>query len=444
MQSPGARPFAVTNRMVLAIALPMTLAVLTTPMMGLVDMAVVGRLGDAALLAGLAAGVVVVDIAFVSFNFLRSGTTGLVAQANGRGDVVEEQAVLWRALMLALACGLVLMVLALPAGRAGTFFIDPEPQVAEALELYVAIRFLGAPLALGNFALLGSFLGRGEAVLGLAMQVVITGVNVALSILLGLHFGLGLTGVAWATVAAEAVGLVAAGVLVATRFARLPRITWSVLFDRQAVAAILSLNRDIMIRTLALMAAFTLFARQGAQLGTLTMAANAVLMNLFFVVAYFLDGLANAAEQIVGRAVGAQHAPAVRQAVRLTAIWGFAFAAVAAFAFFVAGDALVALVTTLPDVRSEAGRYLAWAAVTAISGVLAFQMDGVYIGATWSRSMRNRMLLSLGVFVVSLLLLPPFFGNHGLWAAMHIFLWTRGLSLAAGLPGEMRRTFRYS
>lgn len=426
----------------MAIALPMTLSVLTTPLLGIVGMAVVGRLGDAALLAGLAGGVVVIDLCFATFNFLRSGTTGLVAQALGREDPAEEQAVLCRALAIALACGLVLMLLAYPASLAGAALIAPEADVAQAMQSYVTIRLIGAPLSFANFALLGYFLGRGEAMLGLSVQMALTAANIGLSILLGLVLGWGLVGVAWAAVAGEACGLAIGLLVVLRRFRRLPPLTLARFLDRAAFRAIAALNGDIMIRTFALMAAFTLFARQGAQFGTLTLAANAVLMNFFMVAGYFLDGLANAAEQIVGRAVGARYAPAVWKAIRLTALSGFVLALVAAAIFLVAGRPVIDLISTLPDVRHEAMRYLPWAALTAVSGVLAFQMDGVYIGATWSRAMRNRMLFAFATFIVAIMALTPIFGNHGLWAALNLFLLARGLSLLAGLPGQMRRTFR--
>ena len=160
-----------------------------------------------------------------------------------------------------------------------------------------------------------------------------------------------------------------------------------------------------------------------------------------FIASYFLDGFATAAEQLAGRAVGARYAQGFRRTVGLTAIWGFATSGATALLFLLLGEPLIALVTTAPDVRIEAARYVPWAAFTAVSGVLAFQMDGIYIGATWTRAMRNMMLVAFAAFVAALLTLPPAFGNHGLWAAMHVFLLARGLSLSAALPARARATF---
>lgn len=433
-----AQPFTVTNRMVLAIAVPMTLAYLTTPLLGIVDTAVVGQLGNAALLGGLAAGAIVFDVVFSTFNFLRSGTTGLVAQAFGRGDRDAERLILLRAMLLAVAIGVGIAVAAPLVSLAGQWFMGADPAVSAALDVYVSVRCLGAPFSLLNYALLGYVLGRGEGALGLALQLILNLTNMVLSIWLGLYLGWGVSGVAWGTVIGELAGLLIGLVIVMRRFRGASPISRERLFDQTAFRAMLALNRDIMIRSFALLAAFALFTRTGAQFGTLTLAANAVLMNFFMVAGFYLDGFATAAEQLTGRAVGARALESFRQAVRLTSIWGFALAAMTVVVFLVWGEHLIAIITTAEDVRAAAAIYLPWAAITALSGVLAFQMDGVFIGATWSRDMRNMMLLSLAVFVLALFLLPPAFGNHGLWAALNLFLLTRGLTLLSILPTRTR------
>lgn len=434
-------PVEVTNRRVLAIAVPMTLAYLTTPLLGITDTAVVGQLGEAALLGGLAAGAIVFDVVFNTFNSLRASTTGLVAQAHGRGDAEEERAILMRSLAVAAAAGVVLIVLTAAVIALGTWFISPEPPVAEAMELYIGIRMLAAPLTLMNFTILGYVLGRGEGGLGLLLQVVLNGSNVALSVLLGLVLGWGLEGVAWGTVCGEAAGAAVGFAVLARRFAGAPLPAAARVLDVAAMTRMLALNGDIMVRSFALLAAFALFTRQGAQLGTVTLAANAVILNFWLISGYFLDGFATAAEQLAGRAVGARQAVAFRRAVWLTTLWGFALAAAATAIFLIFGEGLVAFVTTAPQVRETASAYLPWAALVALSGVLAFEMDGVFIGATWSRDMRNMMLLSLAVYVACVFGLGAAFGNHGLWAALHVFMIARGLSLAAILPKRARQTF---
>jgi len=434
------RSFAVTNRSVLAIAVPMTLAYLTTPLLGLVDTAVIGQFGDAALLGGLAAGALIFDVVFTTFNFVRSGTTGLVAQAFGRADALEEQAVFWRAAMLACAIGVVLMALAPLVSLGGQWFMGAEPRVNEAMDVYIRTRMIGAPFSLLNYAVLGYVLGRGEGGLGLLLQLVLNGINIGLSILLGLELGWGVSGVAWGTVGGEFCAMLVGLAVVLRRFAAMPPLPKPHLFDLGAFLRMMALNRDIMIRSFSLLAAFALFTRQGAQFGTVTLAANAVLMNFFMASSFFLDGFATAAEQLAGRAVGARAEAAFRRAVWLTLLWGFGMAASATMVVLLAGDSLIGLITTAPDVRTMAAAYLPWAAFTALSGVLAFEMDGVFIGATWSHDMRNMMLLALAAFVAALLALAPL-GNHGLWAALHVFLLMRGFSLLAILRLRLRTAF---
>jgi len=434
-------PFDVTNRLVLSVAIPMMLAYLTTPLLGIVDTAVVGRLGEPALLGGLAAGAVIFDVVFNTFNSLRSSTTGLVAQAHGRHNPEEERAILMRSLAASAAFGLVLVCLTPVVAAVGVWFIDPEPRVADAMRTYIGIRMLAAPLTLINFSILGYVLGRGEGALGLLLQVLLNGANIFLSILLGLKLGWGLEGVAWGTVAGELLATLAGLFIVGRRFSGMERLSAARVFDVPAMLRMLALNGDIMIRSFSLLAAFALFTRQGAQLGTVTLAANAVLMNFFLVAGYFLDGFATAAEQLAGRAVGARYEPAFRRAVWLTSLWGFVLAGTCSVIFLLFGERFIDFVTTAPEVREMAAVFLPWAALTAITGVLAFQMDGVFIGATWSRDMRNMMLLSLAAFALWILTVGESLGNHGLWAAIHIFLIARGLTLLSILPKRAREAF---
>lgn len=445
MTAPDAQPppagFIVTHRTVLAIAAPMTLAYLTTPLLGIVDTAVVGQFGEAALIGGLAIGAIVFDIVFVIFNFLRMGTTGFVAQAVGRGDATEQQAVFWRAILIALAGGLALLPLAPLIREAGIWAMAPGDAVAEATRTYVTIRLLAAPFTLINYAILGLLLGQARAMAALIVQSLINGINIVLSIALGLWLEWNVAGIAWATVAGEGVVAIGALVWLWRGFDRRRAPSRSRILDRLAFLALIVLNRDIMIRSFALLAAFALFVRIGGQFGTVTLAANAILMNFFFIASYYLDGFAVAAEQLVGRAVGGRQRRPFRRAVALTALWGFVLAGVTVPIVLVAGGWFIDVMTTAGDVRAQARIFLVWAALTALSGVLAFQMDGVYIGATWSADMRNMMLLSLAVFVACGYGLTPAFGNHGLWFALNLFLGLRGLTLLALLPSRARRTF---
>ena len=433
--------FEVTHRLVLSIAVPMTLAFVTTPLLGLTDTAVVGRLGSAAALAGLTIGAVLFDFLYSVFNFLRSSTTGLVAQAYGRGDGAAQQAIFWRALLLSLVCGLGMLVLSPLVLRIGLPLMGADGEAAEVTSTYFSIRILSGPVALANFAILGCLLGRGQASAGLMIQIVINLINIALAILLGLKLGYGVAGVAWGAVVGETIGMVLGFLLILRAFGHLSIPPLAVLTDRQRLGELFALNRDLMIRTFVLLASFMLMTRVGASFGAETLAANAVLMNFMMISAFYLDGLANAAEQLTGRAIGANYRPAFDRALKLTGLWSMALAGAAALFFLVFGNPIIAFLTTVESVRNLAADHLVYAALTGITGALAFLMDGVFIGATWSRDMRNQMLLSFGIFVAAILVLVPLRGNTGLWLAFNLFLFSRGVLLYRILPARRDQTF---
>jgi len=423
------RPFEVTNRGVLAIALPMTLAYLTTPLLGFVNTAVIGRLGDAALLGGLAIGAIIFDIVFSTFNFLRSGTTGFVAQAHGANDAKECQALFWRALVLALVAGLIVLALHGQLLAGALALIGGSAAVHEATTTYYEIRVLATPFALINYVVLGWLIGRGRAVLGLCVQVLLNGINVVLSITLVNGLGLGVAGVAWAAFSAESVtAVIGVGISLYLMDVKL-KSGWATIFDLSAFRRMISVNGDIMIRSFALLFAFAFFTSRSAGEGDLVLAANQILLTLFFTGSYFLDGLATAAEQFAGRAIGARYRPAFERSLSLTLVWGYTIAAAISGVFWLAGPAIIDIMTTNLEVQQVALVYLPYAALTPLVGTLAFQMDGVFIGATWSSDMRNMMLVSLAAYLTVWWVLAPILGIDGLWIALLVFLGIRGVAL---------------
>lgn len=438
---PAETPFRIDNRTVFGLAAPMTLAYISTPLLGLVDTAVAGRLGDPALIGGLAVGAVIIDLVFATFNFQRAGTTGLTAQATGAGDETERQAILWRALILAAGLGVAVIVAGPFLLWAGLWMMAPGKEVADATRDYFLIRLFAAPFSLASYAILGWLVGIGRAGLGLAVQTLLNGVNIVLSILLGLVWGWGLTGIAAATVIAEIVTVAAALPLCLRLMDRNRAPSTDRIRDMAAIRRLVSLNGDIMLRSFVLLFAFAFFTAQGSRYGKITLAANAILMHFFLIGGYFLDGLATAAEQIVGRAIGAKWRDGFVRGLRLTTIWNVALATAVSLFFLLLGRHLIDLTTTLPEVREQAYAMLWLAALTPLTGVIAFQMDGVFIGATWSRDMSVMMLISFAVYVAAWWLLTPLLGVVGLWLALHVFLLTRGLTLSARVPYRLRTTF---
>lgn len=427
--APKSRPFDVTFASVFAIAWPMTIAYMTTPLLGVVDTAVIGQLGSAAALGGLAVGAILFDFILGTFNFLRSSTTGLAAQAMGRDDKSEQQKVFVRAITVSIISGLAILFVGALILDFGLYWMQPTKEVEQATRTYFTIRLWASPFAMVNYVILGWLLGLGKAGQGLTIQVILNAINIVFSVYLGLYLELGIEGVAWATVIAEAAAVVF-GLMIVGRhleFKTLPIAR--ALRDKQKLLALMSVNRDIMIRSFCLLFAFTWFVGAGAGMGELTLASNAILMHFFMISGYFLDGFAVAAEQLVGRAIGAHYRPAFKRSVKMATISGFILAGFLTLVFLLFGSHLIELMTVNAEVRADAAIYLPWAAFTALVGVMAFQMDGVFIGATWSVDMRNMMLLSLVAFLATCWIAIPVIGNHGLWLALQVFLGLRGITL---------------
>jgi MATE family multidrug resistance protein len=434
-------PIEITHRRVIGIALPMMLANVSTPMLGIADAAVIGQLGVAHMLAGVALGAVMFDFVFWPFAFLRMGTTGLTAQAIGAGNRSEERAALYRALLLALVCGLAVVALQGAIAWAAFGLIEGSAAVEDAARRYFAIRIWSAPLAFANYAILGWFLGRGQAGIGLLLTVFVNGANIAFNLFFVLVLGWGVEGTAAGTLVGEALTVLLGLALVYRATGEKLGVGLSIVLDRAKVIATMTVNRDVFIRTLGLIFVFTFFAAQGARTGDATLAANAILNNLAFVCGYLLDGFATAAEQLGGMAVGARDRRAFDRAVRLSSLWAMILAATTSALLWVTGDVVIDLMTKSPEVRETARIFLPYAAAVPLFGAMAYMFDGIYIGATWSVAMRNLMVASVVVFLVAWALLMPAFGNHGLWAAMLLFLCARAIGQGLLYPGLRRRTF---
>ena len=431
----------ITNRLILSIAIPMTIGYLSTPLMGLVDTAVIGQLGNAAMIGGLAIGTILVDIAFFTFNFLRAGTVGLTAQAYGAEDDIEIQACLMRALGLALLIGIIVLWVSPTLLSIGLWFMDPGPNIAAATKEYFNIRMFSAPFTLANYALFGWFVGRGSTKIALFLQLFINGLNILLSIILGLVLNWGIYGVAMATVIAEFAGCLVACAIAWQALQIHKKPSWSKIIDPGTIGRMMAMNGDIMIRSFSLLLAFGYFTSQGAKFGENILAANAVLMHFFFVSGYFLDGLAVAGEQIVGRAIGAVDRLAFIRASKLILLWSLLLALILSLIYLAIGKSVIDFITVSPVIRQVAKEYFLWAALVSIAGVVAFVMDGIYIGATWSRAMSITMVASLTGFIVFWKILEPHLGNNGLWLALYSFLLLRGVSMSILLPYKTKTTF---
>jgi len=413
---------------------------LTTPLIGIVSTIAIGRLGDPTLLGGVAIASVVFDCLFWLFGFLRMSTLAFTAQALGAGETQELRALLLRGLVVAAAIGVALIALQIPLAAILFGAMGGSEGVTRAARIYFDIRIWSAPLVLANYVVLGWLIGQARARLALGVQITINLINVAATAVLVLVFDFGIAGAAIAAVIAEIIGLML-GVLIARGLSRgQPPVPRAALLDRAKLIRMLAVNRDIMIRTASLIAAFLFFTAQGARHGDVTLAANAVLNNFLLISAFFLDGLANAAEQLCGRAYGARDRSGFTSATRLVISWGFGFALAVTASYALFGPMLIDIMTSSEAVRRGARDYLWLVTLAPVLGVFAFAYDGIFIGATWAREMRNLMVLSLLIFLGAWLALRSF-GNAGLWGALLVHYAARGGLQALRYPAMLRKSF---
>ena len=432
----------VTHRSVLAVAVPIMLSNVSEPLIGVVNTAVIGQLKEPYYIGAIAVGALVFSFLFWGFGFLRLSTGGLSAQALGAGDRTELVAVLIRALMIGLAAGIGLIILSPLIREAAFNLIGGSPQVRSHAETYFNYRIFAAPAALANYCVMGWFIGQSRARLAFLVQLFLNLTNMALSAFFVLGLGLTSDGVGLAALIAEWSAVILALVLAAMILRGMgAHVSWPRILDKSRFKRTLLMNGDVMIRTLCLVFAFTFFTARGARAGDVIVAANAVLLNLFEVSAYLIDGFAYASEALVGQSVGARNRERFRAAVWLTSIWAMVVGVVCSLVIWFLGPSIIDMMTLSDTVRETARVYLPWVAVSPVLGVICFQFDGIFTGAMATRDMRNMMILSLAIFLLAWWLLEAPFGNHGLWAALNIFFIARGITFATRMPSLERRAF---
>ena len=435
MPSANARPLGSEpgwHRRVWRLALPMILSNITLPLLGAVDTAVVGHLGDPVYLGAVSIGALIFATLYFGCNFLRMGTTGLTAQALGADDHDELRAVLARALIIALLLSVIMLAGQLLIGWGAFAVIGASEAVTASGEVYFYARIWGAPAALCNVALIGWFIGMQSTRPAMAMLIAVNGINIALDLIFVLVLDLGVAGVGWATVVADYAGLLL-GVVMARRMLAVHagKLRWHLVMQGERVRRFASVNTDIFIRTMAVTLSFVLFEAIAARMGDLTLAINAVLMNFVIFLNYGIDGMAFAAEALTGRALGARKAGDMRAALKASGLWCFVIALVTVIAFIALGPTLIRLLTDLEDVRTGALAYLPWVIAMPIAAFWALFLDGVFTGTTRTRDMRNTMLFSAAMFVPAALLLPDVLDNHGLWLALTLLYLVRTMSMGA-------------
>jgi MATE family multidrug resistance protein len=427
-----------THKRVLNIAIPVVLSNATVPILGAVDTGVVGQLGLAAPIGAVGIGAVILSAFYWVFGFLRMGTVGLTAQAEGQGDTNEVAALLTRALMIGFGAGVVIIAMQAALFWAA-FKVSPASAEVEGLaRQYMAVRVWSAPAAIALYGVTGWLIAQERTRAVLVMQLWMNGLNIGLDIWFVIGLGWGVQGVAIATVLAEWSGFALGLWFCRAAFAGAAWRAWNHVFDAARWKRMMGVNSDILIRSLLLEAIFVSFMFMGAGQGDVTLAANQVLLQFLMIASYALDGFAFSAEALVGKATGARSPSRVRRAALLASGWGMVSAVLMAIGFAVFGGWIVDAMTTAPDVREQARIYLPYLVGLPVIGCAAFMLDGIFVGATRSGDMRNMMALSFGVYVVCVLLLVPMFGNHGLWLAMLISFVARAITLGARYPALER------
>jgi len=418
---------------------PIILANISVPLLGAVDTAVVGHLSEVYYIGAVAIGAMLFNYIYHLFNCLRMGTTGPTAQARGAGDFGEVRAMIGRALLLAGAIGGAIVVLQLPIIAFALWVIDASQEVEHYAREYFLIRVWAMPAVLATYAIIGWFYGLRDARTPLKVQIFTNGLNIALDFLFVFGFGWGVAGVAVASLIAEYAGLLLGMQYVRRSLGTLPDDgTRGRLLDRGKLLRMIWINTDIVIRAVCVVSVLGFFMAKSAELGDLPLAANQVLHTFLVFTSFGLDGFAHAAEAILGEAVGRRDRPAFERGMRVVFLWAGIVGALNVVIYAVFGSGIVALLTSIPEVRAEAAVYLPWPTLMPLVSVWAFTYDGVFLAATRTEAMRNTVIVSFLVFLALVYTLLPVFGNAGLWAAVGAFLGCRGLFLHLVYPAVVR------
>ena len=422
------------HRKIFAIALPMMLSNISAPLLGLVDTAVIGHLPESYYLAGVALGSMIISLLFWILVFLRMSTTGLVAQAYGENNLQKTQQLLVQSVLIALMLACALIVLQIPISMIAFHFADGSEQVLKYAHQYFDIRIWSAPAALTNMVLLGWMLGMQNAKGPMFMLIISNITNILLSLLFVVVLNWGVSGVALASLISSYVSLFfglcfIARMLKSTEQEFKFKVLVKASLRLVAFKRFIGLNRDIFIRSLCLQVTFAFMTMQGAKLGDDVISANAVLMNFVLLISFAMDGLAHAAEALVGKNVGRRNLANLKESINLTLFWASMISIFQITLFYFFGQWIIDQITTINSIRIEAARYLPWLVIIPLTSMLGYVFDGIFIGMTRAKDMRNSMIFSLCVVYFPVWFIFADMGNDALWIAINAFLLSRGVSL---------------
>ncbi|WP_170885480.1 MATE family efflux transporter [Bacillus alkalicellulosilyticus] len=436
------RVSVLSQRHYLVLAIPLIISGISTPLLGAVDTAVVGQIPDPAVIGGVAIGAVIFNTMYWLLGFLRVSTSGFTAQAEGANNQTEVLLSFVRPMILAVLSGLLFIICQQPILHISLALFGGSELVSMYASTYFSIRIWGAPFLLLSYVMVGWMVGMGKVRLALVTQLWLNVINIILDFVFVLGLGMGVTGVAYATLIAEVTAvLFGAVVIVRTKQVKFSDVKAKLLIQSEPLLKMLKVNRDLFLRTVCLLIMTGMFTSSGASMGEVTLAANAILLQIHYIIAYFFGGFANASSILVGRAVGAKNIDLYKRAYILSGQWGGGAAIVLSSVILFFGEPIVSLFTTSAEVRELATSLLIWMIIFPIVGFWALQLEGIFSGATEAIAVRNSIALALLFFLAALWTLVPLLGNTGLWIAFLTFSLGRSIFLSLYVPKVTRTIF---
>ncbi|MCR5013207.1 MAG: MATE family efflux transporter [Bacteroidales bacterium] len=420
------------NRSILRLAIPNIISNITVPLLGLVDMMLMGHLDSVVYIGAIGLGGTIFSVMYSVFSFMRAGTTGFTAQAYGRHDESEISYSFYRSMGIALMATLLVLALQRPIEWVSMQLLNGSDEVLRYTSEYFRVRIWAAPAVLSLYTFNGWYIGMQNTTIPMVIAILINVVNIALSILFVNVFHMGVTGVALGTVIAQYLGLLTAVVFMVARYRHyLIPIDKTVLLQADKLKRFFKVNVDFMIRSILLVLTIAFFTNQSAKLGDDILAVNMILMQFFYIFSYFTDGFAYAGEALVGRFTGERDMGQLKKTVRYLLLWGLGLSIPFTLLYWAFPESFIHLISDQPEVAVQARPYYIYMILIPVITFAAFLWDGIYIGATAARAIRNTMLISsLAVFLPAWYFLMPRYGNHGLWIAFLLFMVARGVSMS--------------
>ncbi|KHF40660.1 damage-inducible protein F [Halalkalibacter okhensis] len=423
-------------------AVPLIISGISTPILGAVDTAVVGQIPDPASLGGVAIGAVIFNTMYWLLGFLRVSTSGFTAQAEGAKDQNEILLSFLRPMIMAVLFGLIFILLQQPILQLALRLLGGSENVSGFAATYFSIRIWSAPFILLSYVMIGWLIGMGKVRLALATQITMNVLNIILDIVFVLGLGMGVSGVAYATLISEVSAVIlGAWFIVYANREKIAQINMQMILQSTQVIKMLKVNRDLFLRTVCLLIMTGVFTAKGANMGEVTLAANAILLQIHYIMAYLFGGFANASSILVGRAIGGGSLSLYKRAYVLSAQWGFVSAFLLFFFIFLLGPEIISFFTTIVDVRMVASDLLIWLLIFPFVGFWGLQLEGIFSGATEAKSIRDSIAIALSIFLVAIWLFVPLYQQHGIWLAFVLFSLARSFFLSLYVPKLSRSHF---